>query len=163
MKSQALALITCFIICASHIALARSPATNTNHPIERFTRSLSALYVALASCSFISPHRNASPVSRIQQYMTGLYPEGIPYWALPKIKTQIDDEDICNFLIYDRIITYRQARNDFRKVYPYKVPPPDFVASKPRVSYTITEDFLKFGTENNLDVVTMKRSLSLEY
>ncbi len=144
-------------------AYAHAALNSAEHPIENFTRSISALYIALSSCSLITPHGNISPIERIKTYMQGLYPNGIPYWALPKIRNQIDDKDICSFLIYDRMASYRQARVDFTISYPYRVIPLEFVLSRPNINYSISEDFLKFGVDNNLDIKTLKNSFSVQY
>lgn len=163
MKTLQIALLLWLCGGATGTAAASIGGNSKQPPIERFTRSMSQLYVALASCSFVSPHGNVAPISRIKAYLSSLYPDGIPYWALPEIRSQIVDVDLCNFVIYDRMITYRQARLDFTKFYNEYSTPPEFVPERPRVYYELSEDSFRFGADGELNLKTKKRSFSTEY
>ena len=131
MKSQCITLITIMFILTP-ATLARAKALPTQ-PIEHFTRSLSAFYVALKKCVDVNhdPKKIESDIGRIRQYVATLYPEGIPYWALPEGKDQIEDADICNYLMYDRMLRYHQARREFARSNPRQVLPPQFQIKQP--------------------------------
>lgn len=120
------------------------------HPIENFTRSLSAFYVVLKQCSTIARNGNESDIGRIKDYLGKLYPAGVPYWALPVVEKRIEDEDVCSFLMYDRAIAYQQARVNFKKNYPKESAPPEFAVNQPANFYYM--DRLLFGDKDRLEL-----------
>lgn len=108
------------------------------HPVENFTRSISSLYVILKQCSAIAYNGNKPEIDSIKKYMGKLYPGGIPYWALPHVKSQITDENMCSYFTYEKSIAYRQARADFQKHYPRQPAPPRFIVSQPANYYQMS-------------------------
>lgn len=118
------------VACASSAAKA-----DPTQPVEQFTRSLSAFYEALRYCENIAkqPEIIRADIKRIRTYMEGLYPTGVPYWALPEPKKNIQDEETCNYMIHDRMIRYQNARRDYALANPKETVPPGF-------SYTARTD-----------------------
>lgn len=132
------AIITTTVFCV--FAARQALAHNSWHPIENFTRSLSALYSALDSCSSITPGGNSRPIASIRAYLSRLYPDEIPYWVIPRYSVQIEDENQCQLLINTHIINYVHATKDFTRYYPEtrnQMPPPMFIDSSTSNNYQI--------------------------
>lgn len=131
----------------------RNASAATRHPIELFTRSLSSFYIILKQCSTLTNNANQDDINTIVKYLGTLYPGGVPYWALPSVTTQIHDEDTCSYLMYDRAISYRLARDHYRKNYPKEPVPPRFVVTQP-ANYYYLERVL-FGDHKKKDTLEL--------
>jgi len=108
--------------------------TIPKQPIELFTHSLTAFYSILSKCQNIN--QDVTPIeasiSSIRSYVASLYRGEIPYWTLPPTNKAIHDPEICNYLLYDRMMTYEFARREYMAAYPEEMVPPKFNIQVPR-------------------------------
>ncbi len=134
MQHKPTIILLSLLYLVMEMEVAWSQTTRSPQPIENFTRSISEYYQALRKCQNASdnPANIEADIKRIQEYMAKLYREGIPYWALPEPNKLSDDENACNYLLYQSVIRYQQARNEYARQYPRAVMPPNFTIKPPR-------------------------------
>ncbi len=103
-------------------------------PIEIFTQSLTSFYIVLDRCQ--KQDQDTTPIASIMQalriYVAGLYKGDAPYWALPQSDNYIQDQEMCGYLLYDRMMAYDVARREYMKAYPDDKMPPRFNLQQPK-------------------------------
>ncbi len=106
----------------------------SRQPIELFTQSLTGFYIVLDRCQKLD--QDVTPIVSIMQtlriYVAGLYKGDAPYWALPQGNNYIKNQEMCGYLLYDRMMAYDLARREYMKAYPDDAIPPRFNLQQPK-------------------------------
>lgn len=95
--------------------------------VSHFNNSMVRLYVASEMCREVSD-QSQEYKTIITAYLNGEYPNGIPYWVLPKVKSRIASQQRCNAVLLDRAITYQVASRDYADAFPDENSPPNIRA-----------------------------------
>jgi len=134
--SMKVTVVTCSATLLLVLASAQAYAARSVpvQPIEYFTRSLTAFYSVLNKCQKIEQDMTPiqASIQTIRMYVSALYRGDVPYWTLPSDPNYIHDPEVCNYLLYDRMMSYEFARREFMNAYPEEDEPPKFNIKQPK-------------------------------
>lgn len=144
MQVKLIASMLVFLMAASGSSAAGAANAIRKQPIELFTQSLTAFYSVLNRCQKLD--QDVTPIQSsmqiIRMYISTMYNGETPYWALPKASHYISDPELCNYLLYDRMMSYDYARREYMAAYPENEMPPKFNIQPPK-NYEYLKNKLK--------------------
>jgi hypothetical protein len=97
---------------------------NPEGTLQRFTQSITGMYVAVETCQDIVPSGPEIFVP-VKNYLNGYYPGGIPYWVLPDVKERSKSLNYCAITLGQQLMNYQRASVDFAYNHPENPPPPE--------------------------------------